>query len=1792
MGALIRAKDWSKTPLGPPETWPQSLRTSVSVCLNSRFPILLWWGPDLVKIYNDAYRLILGGKHPRALGARGRDVWPEIWEIIGPMLEGVLSRGQSTWSENQLLLLERQGFPEECYFTFSYSPIHGESGGVQGVFCAVTETTRQVISERRLQTLTDLKAGVATAGQITDVVANTADVLAKNPLDVPFAALYLTDEQGHEARLARVLGFDAAVAPFAPTFRLNQPEPADEWRMRQAVATQAAVCFSMPRSAAEFLTPVLAGQVPHQVCTLPILKPGSSQAVGVLVAGVSPNQTFNADYENFLNLFAGQLAAALENVQALLNERKRTEALQEIDRAKTLFFSNVSHEFRTPLTLMLGPLEEAMKANGQLPAVVHENLEAAHRNALRLQKLVNSLLDFSRIEAGRMRASYAPTDLAALTADLASNFRSVIERAGMRLVVDCPPLPEPAYVDRDMWEKIVLNLLSNAFKYTLDGEIGVSLTAADGQAVLCVRDTGVGIPAAELPRLFERFHRVVGSRGRSFEGTGIGLSLIKELVGLHGGTIAVRSTPGEGSTFTVRIPLGKAHLPAEAVTERTTGGQVGTVDSFLNQAHQLLTAAPPPATARRSAPKAHVVLADDNADMRAYVQRLLEPHYRVSVAADGQEALALVAEHRPDLVLTDVMMPVVDGFALLKTLKADPQTAPIPVVLLSARAGEEATIEGYEAGADDYLVKPFSANELLARVRAQLRMAGERRESEQKLQTVFRDAPVAIAMLNGPDFVFTLANERYCRIARRPVDRLLGKTVMQAFPELEGQNHGFIELLTTIRRTGQPVSIPEQLVKLEDGGRLRDFYFTTLFQPLFDDDRRVTSILVAGHDVTEQVEARRRIEESEQRLALALEAAELGTWDYYPKTDTMYYSGRTVELFGFAPGEPHTLQLGLDAIVEADRQRVAEAVAYALRPESGGHYEAEYALVHGLDGQLRRIQAKGKAFFDDQGVAYRFVGTVLDITERKRLEQKLREQFDELENIYRTAPIGLALMDRDFRFVRINERLAEINGITAQAHVGRSIREIVPDIADQAEAVFNQVFETGEPILHVELEGETAAKPNVKRTWDESWYPIKNEAGETVCLSVVVEEITERKRREANLAFLADISNLFAQFSTPEEIIRTVGEKLGAYLGASACLTADIDETADEVRIDYTWETPEIQNLRGVYRLSEFVTNDLSQAAHAGQPFVVNDTQADSRVSAAGYGAYNIQSFITVPTRRNGEWKFLFTVNCAQKREWRRDEIELIEELTARIFPRLERARAEAALRESEEKFRALADNISQLAWMTDADGWIFWYNQRWYDYTGTTLEEMQGWGWQAVHAPEEVDRVTAKFKRHIAAGETWEDTFPLRSKDGEYRWFLSRAVPIRDAAGKVLRWFGTNTDIEDRRRAEVALRESESRFRQLADFVPPLVWATRPDGYSDFFNQRWFDYTGTTFEQNRGSGWLAVLHPDDVERIRRAWEASVAAGDGYEVEYRIRSREGTYRWFLALGHPIRDEAGAIVRWLGSNTDIHERKTEAERLEALVRERTEALQQANAGLQRSNLNLTQFAYVASHDLQEPLRKIRAFGDMLLRRNGPQLDDAGTDRVRRMQDAAGRMSGLIQDLLDYSRVSTRHETFQPVNLDELLGHVRSDLELVIREKAARLHADPLPTVSGDATQLRQVLQNLLSNALKFSKPDVPPRLEIRHRIVAGAEVRVPGATLAPRARYHEISVSDNGIGFDEQFADRIFEAFQRLHGRAEYSGTGIGLAIVKKVLENHHGGVSVSSRVGEGTTFRVYLPVEK
>ncbi|MGC4789225.1 SpoIIE family protein phosphatase [Micromonospora sp. DT178] len=887
--AAHRATDWAATALGPVENWPPELCAAVRTVLPSKIPMLLWWGTELVQIFNHAYTPVLGDKYPAAVGQPGAQCWAEVWTELGPLTDQVLAGRGATYAENQLLLLNRHGYLEETYWTFSYSPVRAGHGQVPGVFVATTDVTARVLGDRRLETLRELGSiSIAAADTTRDAARAAARVLTGSPADLPAVMIYLRpagaapgddsdptgpgpdDSRGSDAD-ELVLAASVGVADDTAAGAGWLAQIAEVARTGRPARVRGVALPGDPRAGAG----AVVGVPVDEVVVLPLLATGQDRPAGVLVAGISPFRELDEAYRGFLDLVANRVSTALSDVLAYEAQRRRAAALAELDAAKTEFFTDVSHELRTPLTLIAGPVRESLADRHEpLPPGQRERLELVHRNTGRLRKLVNDMLDFARLEGGRLDPERAETDLPALTAGVAESFAYAMRQAGLAYRVDVEALPRTAYVDRDMWEKVVVNLLSNALKYTLAGAVRLRLRGDGAHVTLTVDDTGVGVPADQQPLLFHRFHRVRGAGGRSQEGTGIGLALVQEMVQLHGGEVSVHSVEGEGSTFTVRLPYGR---PTAATRHRERTHEPAHEAYVAEALHWLPEAAPAHAEATDDDARdaATVLVVDDNADLRAFLASLLAPHHRVVVAADGREALDRIAERVPDLVLTDVMMPRLDGFGLVRALRADRRTAGLPIIVLSARAGEEAAVEGLRTGADDYLAKPFSSEELLARVGAHLELARLRNEEATWRAALIESLQDAFAVVDA-DGALVEANEAFCRLVGAA--RLAAPVAPPHpwWPEADAapaDRRMLIDVLRTARGSGRGrVTLP---LRHADGHRIwAEAVYNSLREP-----RTGRRLYVATlRDVTAEVRAAARqsaLAALSGRLARATDVAEV-----------------------------------------------------------------------------------------------------------------------------------------------------------------------------------------------------------------------------------------------------------------------------------------------------------------------------------------------------------------------------------------------------------------------------------------------------------------------------------------------------------------------------------------------------------------------------------------------------------------------------------------------------------------------------------------------------------------------------------------------------------------------------------------------------------------------------------------------------------------------------------------------------------------------------------------------------
>ena len=1041
MGERIRSFNWSKTPLGPVKSWSPALRMMVRFLLANRFPLLLWWGPQYVSLYNDPYRPVLGTKHPWALGLPVRECWKEIWHILEPLIDTPFHGGPATWNDDILLEIDRYGFNEESHFTIAYSPVPDETvpSGIGGVLATVHEITEKVIGERRVVALRDLGARVGEAKTAQEACVIAAETVARYEKDVPFVLFYLLDPDMKRAHLAGHAGIGVGQDISPLTVDLGQANESG-WPFAEAKLDGTMQIVEHLSERFAMVPPGPWSDPPNTAVVVPVLSYKAQQPAGLLVAGISARLRWDEPYSGFFELLSTQVATAIANARAYEEEKKRAEALAELDRAKTTFFSNVSHEFRTPLTLLLGPLEEELRENPK----ADQRLKVAHRNGQRLLKLVNTLLEFSRIEAGRVQASFAPTDLAAFTTDLASTFRSAIEQAGLTLRIEALPLPEPAYVDRDMWEKIVLNLISNAFKFTLAGGITVRVDMVGTSMRLTVKDSGCGIPEEELPRLFERFHRVQSTKGRTHEGTGIGLALVQELVRIHGGQITVESELLKGSRFTIRIPAGKGHLPPERILAAAQSGFSPTeFNAFVEEAIRWLPGKDPareladefvelpfkpnsmlasetilPADRNGAKQRSCVLVADDNADMRDYLCRLLAQHYDVVVAADGRDALEKARTELPALILSDVMMPNLDGFALLRAVRADSALAAIPVILLSARAGEDSTLEGIRAGANDYLIKPFGARELLARVEAQI----QRRRFEKELNAAEQRLQAALAAVRMVAWEWDSLTDKVSAsptsaevFGLRPGETLSTGELWFALVHPDDRDRHRATVVAALER-GENFRSEVRLIRPCDG---RVAWLEVRGQALTNEATGQKRMVGFSIDISDRKAAEAALTRSEERLTLSVEAADLGTFSYPLPLGKIICNAKCKEHFWLTPDAEIDLDRFYSVIHERDREfnRLAlEQALYERQP-----YDIEYRTV-APDGRIRWVRARGRAYYDEKGNPIRLDGVTLDVSDLKRAEHQLEETLaaeraarGEAERVSRMKDEFLATLSHELR---------------------------------------------------------------------------------------------------------------------------------------------------------------------------------------------------------------------------------------------------------------------------------------------------------------------------------------------------------------------------------------------------------------------------------------------------------------------------------------------------------------------------------------------------------------------------------------------------------------------------------------------------------------------------------------------------------------------------------------------------------------------------------------------------------
>lgn len=695
MGALMRSLDWSKTLVGPVSSWPQSLRTAVSIILASRFPMLIHWGSEYVQFYNDGFRPILGAnKHPGALGQPAYPWWTEIWDLLTPMFERVMA-GEGTWYEDQVVFPNRYGYIEETYFTFSHSPIRDESGCVVGIFQAVTETTERVLSERRLRTLHDLATHTATAQVTEDACRIAIEILSQNSADIPFALLYLLNESRTQAHLAGTAGLEPDTSASPLVIDLNEQEKPGSWPIARVAHTGESAQVDLVE---EFGS--LPGgpwpESPSIAWVLPVAQPGIMLPTALLVVGASPRLALNDTYHRFFTLVAGQVATAIANTRALEQERKRAEALAELDRAKSQFLANMSHELRTPLNGILGYAQILKKSKANTE---HQKngLNIIHQCGEHLLNLINDVLDISKIEARKMELHPKNIHFSEFLEGIAEICRIRAEQKGIELAYETlTPIPKAIRADEKRLRQVLINLLGNAVKFTEKGIIRFKVGYQQEKFRFQVEDTGIGIAQEQLEEIFLPFQQV-GKKSSETEGTGLGLTISRQLVELMGGELKVKSVLNQGTIFWFDLDL----------------TEIDEWNDFSEHWERNIIGF--------KGKKRKVLVVDDQWANRSVLVNFLEPlGFEVVEAVNGLEGFNKACEFKPNLIFMDLVMPVMDGFEATRRLRKDPDLADVRVIAISASVFDFNQQQSQEVGCDDFLPKPFRERDLFDKLQVHL----------------------------------------------------------------------------------------------------------------------------------------------------------------------------------------------------------------------------------------------------------------------------------------------------------------------------------------------------------------------------------------------------------------------------------------------------------------------------------------------------------------------------------------------------------------------------------------------------------------------------------------------------------------------------------------------------------------------------------------------------------------------------------------------------------------------------------------------------------------------------------------------------------------------------------------------------------------------------------------------------------------------------------------------------------------------------------------------------------------
>ena len=958
---------------------------------------------------------------------------------------------------------------------------------------------------------------------------------------------------------------------------------------------------------------------------------------------------------------------------------------------------------------------------------------------------------------------------------------------------------------------------------------------------------------------------------------------------------------------------------------------------------------------------------------------------------------------------------------------------------------------------------------------------------------------------------------------------------------------------------GVPVGFPDFMLQLNRNGFLETCYFDFAYSPIRMENGEVGGVLVTVIETTNKKNAEIELKESENQLHFAIEAAQLGTFDFNPLTKKFSANERLIRWFGLSPDEQVELSDALKVVADEDRTKLTNAIQKALDYSTGGKYDVEYTIINPITKKEIIIHAKGRAWFNQNKVAYRLNGTLEDVTEQVIARQKIEESEQSIRTLVENAPFPIAVYTgEEMRITLANQSIMEVWG-KGNNVIGKLYTDILPELESQQ--IFKQVKEvltTGIP-FHAKNQKVDLLKNGILKShyFNYSFTPLSDAAGKVYGVMNTAAEVTElleaKQKVEASLTEI----NLFKFMADTAGDPFILMDENGRFVYLNDMALQKWGYSKDEIK---QLRVPDVDPIYNTDKFHEMF--QLSQKQKI-PPFETLHKNKKGIVYPVEISMGSI--------RQNGE-PLLFAIarDITERKKAEQDVI--------RAFRKIE---------ENEERLNIVI-NASELG--------IWEYNLK----TKTNITSKRCKEIFGILEKKNIENLEPSSYFHpddqILREKAIEESFRtgilqyegrIVWQDNTIHWIESKGKVFYNSRKEPERVIGTIRDITKEKNFQNLLLEREQKFRLLADTMAQLVWTSDLNGKLNYFNKSVFEYSGLTYEQLTEYGWLQIVHPDDRDKNIKEWMRCIKTGEDFLLEHRFRKHNGEYRWQLSRALPQKDENGNITMWVGTSTDIQDQKMFANELEKQVFERTRELNQNNLDLEKMNKELQAFAYISSHDLQEPLRKIQTFASQIIEREYQNLTESGKDKFQRMQKAANRMQHLIQDLLAYSRTSTEERNFEFAYLNNIIELVKEDLKEELLQKNGTVETGEMCEIKVIPFQFRQLIYNLISNSIKFTKGDDAPFIKITCEIAKGKKFNLE--KLSKSMEYCHINISDNGIGFDQEYSEKIFDVFSRLHGKEKFQGTGIGLAIVKKIVENHNGFIYAKGELNKGATFDIYIP---